>query len=165
MAYNFRLRNNLGQFIALENSDTASSQSLNQSISDSSVEDHDQEIQIDLLGNFEELNLNAAQLNLPLSITMACNLNPYNGDINPSTNKGLELFLKATEEKKDDQKLKISQTSVKNIMSTFESDAPKFGWSSLVHVAQINNAGETKSILKDYIYVTLSHVKKQARAT
>ena len=124
MAYNFRLRNNLGQFIAPEDSDTNSSQSLNQSISDSSIEDHDQEI--DPIEKFKELNLNAVQLNLPLRVTMAYNLNPYNGDINPSTNEGLKLFLKVTEEKKDEQKLKISQTSVKNIMSAFESDGRKF---------------------------------------
>ena len=163
MAYNFRLRNNLGQFIALEDFDTDSSTSINSSISNSSVEDQDNER--DPINDFENLNLHAVPLNFPLPVIMAFNLNPYNGDINPSTSEGLKLFLKATEEKKEEQKLKISQTNVKNIMSAFESDARKYGWSSLVHIVPINDAAETKSIIKDCTSVTLSQVKKQARAT
>ena len=90
MAYNFRLRNNLGQFIALEDSDTDSSTSINSSISNSSVEDQDHER--DPINNFENLNLHAVPLNFPLPVIMAYNLNPYNGDINPSTNEGLNCF-------------------------------------------------------------------------
>ena len=78
---------------------------------------------------------------------MAFNLNPYNSDINPCTNERLKLFLNATEEKKDDKKLKISQSNVNNITSVFESDARKFGWSSLVHIVRINDANDTQSII------------------
>ena len=163
MAYNFRHRNNLGQFIAIEDSDTNSSTSINSAISNSSVADQDNEQ--DPINDFKNLNLHAVPLNLPPPIIMAYNLNPYNGDIDPSTNEGLKLFLKATEEKKEEQRLKISQTNVKNIMSAFESDARKFGWSSLVHIVPINDAADTKSIIKDYTSVTLAQVKKQARAT
>ena len=49
-------------------------------------------------------------------------------------------------------------------MSVFESDACKFGWNSLVHVVPTNTTNETKSIIKNYTSVTLSRVKKQARA-
>ena len=141
MANNFRLRNQLGQFIAAEDSDTATSYTVQTEISDITFEDHDHEQ--DPIENLDEPNLNAVHLNVPLPVTMAFNLNPYNGDINPSTNEGLKLFLKATEEKKDDLKLKISQSNVKNIMSAFESDARKFRWSSLVHIIYINDANET----------------------
>ena len=59
MANNFRLRNQLGQFIALENPDTASSYTVNSYISDIVFEDHDHKI--DPINNFEELNLNTFQ--------------------------------------------------------------------------------------------------------
>ena len=90
MANKFRLRNQLGQFIALEDSDTASSYTIDSNISDISFEDHDHEL--DLIDNFEELHLNAVQLNVPLPVTMAFNLNPYKGNIDPSSNKALKLF-------------------------------------------------------------------------
>ena len=38
---------------------------------------------------------------------MASNLNPYNGNINPSTSEGLDLFLKATKERKDELNIKF----------------------------------------------------------
>ena len=40
-------------------------------------------------------------------------LNPYNGNINLSTDNVLQLFLKSTEEHKEDAKLKFSQTNIK----------------------------------------------------
>ena len=60
--------------------------------------------------------------------------NPYNGNINPSTIDSLKLLFKLTEKCKEDPKLKFSQSNVKTLMSAFESEAPKFGWSSLVNV-------------------------------
>ena len=50
-------------------------------------------------------------------------------------------------------------------MSVFESDARKFGWSSLVHVVPINATGEATSIIKNYTTVNILQVRKQARST
>ena len=93
-------------------------------------------------------------------------LNPYNGNINLSTNNGLKLFLKSTEECKEDAKLKFLQSNVKNLMSAFESDARKFGWSALVNVVLSNGTGQhNKSILKKFSEITVKMVKKQATTT
>ena len=131
MTNNFRYRNNLGQFIALEDSYTSSSSSEISSSFNKSFEDSKDKI--DPFENFGNLDLNQfeiqfqpnVQLPVPHPI-MAYNLNPYNGNINPSQSEGLKLFLKATEEQKDDLKIKIAQLNVKNIMSAFESDSRKF---------------------------------------
>ena len=40
-------------------------------------------------------------------------LNPYNGNIIPSKNDGLKSFLNAKEERKEDAKLKASQSNIK----------------------------------------------------
>ena len=84
------------------------------------------------------------------SPAMVFNLSPYNGDIDPNTNEGLKLVYKATEERKDDLKLKISQENTKNIMAIFESNTCKFGWGSLVHIVPINDIRDTKLIIKQY---------------
>ena len=91
MANNFRLRNQLGQFIAAEDSDTATSYTVQTEISEITFEDYDHEQ--DPIENLEELNLNAVHLNVPLPVTMAFNLNPYNGDINPITNEPYKLMV------------------------------------------------------------------------
>ena len=112
MAHNFRNRNNLGQFIAFGDSLSSTSSADSISLDDlHEVIDHE----IDHINNFNNLHLvfgqNRTQIqnNIPVPLPiMAFNLNPYNGDLNPSTNDGLKLFLKATEERKEDAKLKIS---------------------------------------------------------
>ena len=68
-------------------------------------------------------------------------LSPYNGNVNLSTTDGLKLILKSTEERKEDTKLKVLQINIKNIMSAFESDTRKFGWSTLVNVVPANATG------------------------
>ena len=54
-------------------------------------------------------------------------LNPYNGNINPSTPEGLKLFLKTAEERKGYVRLKCSQPYIQNLMRALEYDARKFG--------------------------------------
>ena len=93
-------------------------------------------------------------------------LNPYNGNIDQSTNAGLKLLLKLTEGHKEDAKLKLSQLNVKNLMSAFESDARKFRWCALVNVVMSNGTGQyNKFILKIFSEVNVGMVKKQARTT
>ena len=110
MANNFRRRNNLGQFIALEDLSTSSSSSETSSSFNESFEDIEDEI--DPIENFEDLDLNRIEIQFQPDVhlpapppIMDYNLNPYNGNINPSRSELLKLFLKATEEQKDDYKL------------------------------------------------------------
>ena len=89
------------------------------------------------------------------------NLNPYNGNINPSINHGLKLFLKSTKEHKEDTKLKFSQSNEKSITSAFESGACKFEWSTLVNVVPSNGTRKNiKFIPKNFSDVTFKQVKK-----
>ena len=91
-------------------------------------------------------------------------LNPHNGNINLSTNDALKLFLKLTKECKEDAKLKISQSNVKILMSAFESDVHKLGWSALVSIIPSDKTEQNKkSILKNFSEVTIKMAKKKAR--
>ena len=153
MSHNLRPRNQAGQFIInfdnqirfdAPSSDSSSSSSLVSSTdtSDSSTNNNPPPIQV-----------------------MAFHLNPFNGDINPSNADGQKLFLKATEERKDDKQMKIDQSNVKLIMTAFESDARKFGWGSLVNLIPFDAIGGTRSILLNFTEVHLDEVMKQARTT
>ena len=150
MSHNLRPRNQLGQFIenfdnqiriGVPFSDSSSSSSLLSSTdtSDSSVNNN---------------------LPPPPIQVMAFNLNPFNGNINPSNADGQKLFLKATEERKDKKKMKIDQSNVKLIMTVFESDARKFGWGSLVNILPFDALGGVHSILCNFTEVQLEKVKK-----
>ena len=67
------------------------------------------------------------------------------------------------EGRKEDAKLKFLQSNVKNLMNTFESDARKFGWITLVNAVPFDSTGQhNKSILKNFSEVTVETFKKQA---
>ena len=140
MQNNLRQRNNLGQFFQ------------NQANQDQN--------------GFPRIPLQNQILNPLQHQTIATfDLNPYNGNIDPSANDGLNLFLKSIEEHKEDTKLKFSQTNVKNLMSAFGSNARKFGWSALINVVPSDRTGQNnKAILKKSQRQPLSKSKiKQER--
>ena len=94
------------------------------------------------------------------------NLNPYTGNINPSTPNRLKFFLKATEERKGDARLKCSRPNVKNLMSALKYDARKLGWSALLNIVPSDANGQNlELILKNFSEVTVEMSKKQARTT
>ena len=73
-----------------------------------SIENFDK---LDIVGNYVQFQ---SDTQLPVQPTMSTfNLNQYNGNINPITGDRIELFLKVTEECKEEKRLKISQTSIK----------------------------------------------------
>ena len=74
-------------------------------------------------------------------------LNLHNSNINPSTHGGLNFFLKSIEERKEDAKLKVLQSNIKNIMSAFESNAHKFGWNAHVNVFPANVTGQNNKLI------------------
>ena len=164
MANNYRHRNNLGQFIALD--DSSSSSSSEESLNLDNLQE-EYEINLDPINNFENLIIDNKQLQAQLiqPPIMSFNSNPYCSDINPSMNEGLKLFLKATEERKAENRIKISQSNAKTIMTALQTDARKFGWGPLVNIVPINEDGDTKSLIKQYNEVTLLDVKRQARIT
>ena len=116
MQNNLRQRNILGQFV-------------------SNQVDQDQ-------NGFTIIPLQNQPLNpLQHQIMATFDLDPYNYNINLSTNDNLKLFLKSTEEHKEDVKLEFSQTNVKNLTSAFKFDAHKFGWSALINVVPSDGTG------------------------
>ena len=50
-------------------------------------------------------------------------------------------------------------------MTSFESDARKFGWGSLINIIPFDALGDTHLILRNFTEVQLDEVKKQARIT
>ena len=119
------------------------------------------------IDHFDNIDLNKIQAQFQQqsqprvqSISMAqYHFNPYYGNINPSTGDGQNLYFKA-KGRKEDQLLKICHQNVKNIMSRFEGDVRKFGWSSLINAIPTTAAGDNNSVIKTCNLMTTEHVKK-----
>ena len=140
-------RDNLGRFIRLQDEDSRDS--------DSSLE-----------AQFRIFNLDEAPVPLIVrTMTTLYNLNPYDGNINPSSTDGQKLFLKATQSLDKEKQIKVTQSNVQKIMDIFSADARKFGWAALVDVVPTTATGNPMSILQNFTELTLDHVKKQARET
>ncbi len=88
-------------------------------------------------------------------------LDPYSSDINPGTESGRKLFLKATEERTDTKRVDVTQGNAKEFLEMMTDDAKNFSWGSLVHRV-VDTDGERRSILRDIRKLTLEAVKKQA---
>ena len=116
MSQNLRPRNQAGQFIEnFDNQIRTNAPSSDSSSSSSIVSSTD---------TSDSSTNNNPPPPPPIQV-MAFHLNPFNGDINPLNEDWQKLFLKATEESKDDKRIKIDQSNVKLIMTAFESDACK----------------------------------------
>ena len=90
-------------------------------------------------------------------------VNPFYGDINPGEVDGAKLYNRGIEA--PTEKLTIAQKNAQDIVDTFVKDASDFGWGALVGNIQIDNAGNTKSILTEVNEITLEDVQKSARTT
>ena len=56
--------------------------------------------------------------------------NPYKADINPGTPDGTKLYMNAVEAKeKDEDRLKLSQSNSKAVVTCMKDLTAKFGWS------------------------------------
>ncbi len=88
-------------------------------------------------------------------------LNPFSANINPGTESGRKLFLKATEERSELTKIDVKQATAKEFLDLMTDDAKNFSWGVLVH-RLTDTDGEVRSILCDVKKVTLDGVKLQA---
>ena len=90
-------------------------------------------------------------------------VNPFYGDINPGEVDGAKLYNRAI--KAPSEELNIAQKNAQDIVDTFVKDASDFGWGALVENIEIDNAGNTKSILTEVNEISLEDVQKSARTT
>lgn len=88
-------------------------------------------------------------------------LDPYSSDINPGTEAGRKLFLKATEERTDAKRIDVTQGNAKEFLEMMTDDAKNFSWGSLVHRV-VEKDGQRRSILRDIRKLSLEAVKLQA---
>ena len=73
-----------------------------------------------LEAQFRIINLDETSVPLIVcTMTTLYNLNPYDGNINPSSTDGQKLFLKATQTLDKEKQIKVSQSSVQKIMHVF----------------------------------------------
>jgi len=88
-------------------------------------------------------------------------LDPFSANINPGTESGRKLFLKATEERSESTKMDVKQGNAKEFLDIMTDDAKNFSWGVLVH-RLTDSDGVIRSILRDVKKVTLNGVKLQA---
>lgn len=98
-------------------------------------------------------NINVNQNNLPVVIMTTHNLNPFKGKINLSSADRQKMFLKGTDDLKEEKNFKSGQSNVKLIMDTFDMDAQKFGYGSLGNIATRDTAKSSWSILRNFTKV------------
>jgi len=89
-------------------------------------------------------------------------MNPFEAPINPSKERDRKLFLAATKERGDDQKITVKQDTAKKLAEMLGHDSNRFGWAALVHNIQV---GPKKflSILRDTRKLKLQDVLLQAK--
>ena len=88
-------------------------------------------------------------------------MDPYSSNINPGTEAGRKLFLKATEERSDTKKIDVTQANAKEFLELMTDDAKNFSWGVLVHRIT-DEDGEVRSILRDIQKLSFGRVKRQA---
>ena len=94
-------------------------------------------------------------------VTTAFIMDPYSSNINPGTEAGRKLFLKATEKRSDTKKINVTQANAKEFLELMMDDAKNFSWGVLVHRIT-DEDGEVRSILRNIRKLSLDRVKRQA---
>ena len=86
---------------------------------------------------------------------------PYGGNINPVNADDKKLYIAATKERDNNEKINVIQENAKEFREMVITDSAKFGWGSLVHRVECAG-GKVFSIIRDIRKVTLKHVMLQA---
>jgi len=107
------------------------------------------------------LNMSLTNTGAQSSTTTRFILDPYSSDINPGSESGRKLFLKATEERTDAKRVDVTQGNAKEFLELMTDDAKNFSWGALVHMV-LDTDGERRSILRDIRKLSLEGVKIQA---
>ena len=90
---------------------------------------------------------------------------PFKCDINPATQNGLKLFLKATAKLLKEDLIDATQDYEKEFVKVIRTDAADFAWGRLIHRVQIDDLPTYKSLIRNYNEVTLLNVKQEALLT
>ena len=87
------------------------------------------------------------------TVTETFSLNPYACNINPGTDAGGKLYLKATESNSAEKKITMSIENGHNIKSTLESYSSKYAWGLLLGRIADDN-GVYRDVIKNYKNLT-----------
>ena len=93
---------------------------------------------------------------------------PYKADINPATDSGQKLFLKATAELDEKKKFDMIMDNSQKFIDLVTTDAQSFGWGELVYGIPVSISGTTvgtKNMLDKYAEITLDMILSQAYRT
>ena len=89
-------------------------------------------------------------------------LDPYQADINPGTENGSKLYLKACAKVEKEKRIAIVTEQAKQIKRYFESLNDQFGWSSLTGSVPSAADGNNYSIFSNTAKLTVEDVQRQA---
>ena len=84
-------------------------------------------------------------------------LHAHARNVNPSTQEGLKLFLKATEEFSKEDKLDLSIKNTHVMKNHLETCSHKFSWGALLNKVP-NGDGTPCNIIRNYKDVTIANV-------
>ena len=89
---------------------------------------------------------------------------PFQGNINPGTKTGAQLYLKATAAIAEEDKFDLNISSAQKFLDLMTLDADAFGWGELVRSISVGN-NETKDLLIEHKMITYEQIKRQAHIT
>ena len=89
-----------------------------------------------------------------ITVTKIFDFNPFAGDINPSTNEGSKLYLKATEVLPLNQKVNVIIETGYEVRNILENNYSTVAWGKLI--AKVPDAaGNERDIIKNYKCISL----------
>ena len=92
-------------------------------------------------------------------LTEIFNLNPHAGDINPSSTEGGKLYMKATEELPENQKIRVSLANGLKVRDALNKNRSKFAWGPLLSKVPDSN-DDPKDVLKNYRALTKDNIMR-----
>ena len=94
-------------------------------------------------------------------VTEIFDTNPFIGNINPSTNEGSKLYLKATEVLLLNQRVNVLIETGHEVQNILENDRSTFAWRKLIAKVP-DDAGNERDIIKNYKCLSLEDCVKYA---
>ena len=89
---------------------------------------------------------------------------PFDGNINPGTKTGAQLYLKATASIPEQDKFDLNISTAQKFLDFMTQDADAFGWGELVRSVQAGQ-NQTRDLLIEHKMLNEEHLKRQAHIT
>ena len=100
---------------------------------------------------------NGPNVNPPAPSVEVFALNPYAADVNPSSYDGGKLYLNATAELPEKDKIKVSIENGPKVRDHFERCRSKCAWGLLLS-KELDNDGNVKDVIKNYRAITKENI-------